>query len=56
MELAALTTVGSTTRPSLSEVASRFAASKLTRIKRNIPTGAEWVEVELDDEGRPENQ
>ena len=29
---------------------------ELTRIRRNIPTGAEWVEVELDDKGRPENQ
>jgi len=29
---------------------------ELTRTKGNVSTGAEWAEVELDDEGRPENQ
>jgi len=29
---------------------------ELTRIKHNTSTGAEWAEVELDDDGRPENQ
>ena len=29
---------------------------ELLRIKHNTSTGAEWAEVELDDDGRPENQ
>lgn len=30
--------------------------AELTKIKRNTSTGAEWVEVELDEDGRPEDQ